>query len=83
MDERETTIITIFAALAGKHTPVRMDRKMAMMYVNRRSDTLFDQFLERHEIREATYGKNGKREYYTYDLASATKQEYARLYKND
>lgn len=83
MDERENTILTIFAAMAASHTPVRMDRKAAMMYVNRRSDTLFDQFLEKHEIKESTYGKNGKREYYTYDLATATKQEYAHLYKND
>lgn len=83
MTERDNTVMAIFAGMAGKHAPVRMDRKASMMYVNRRSDLLFDQFLEKHGIKEATYGKNNKREYYTYDLALATMKEYARLQKND
>ncbi len=73
------TLLALFSSLAGNKAPVRMDRREAMRYVNRKSEMLFDAFLEQHGIQTFTYGANGKREYYTHELAEATLNEYANI----
>ncbi len=77
--EKQETLLAIFVSLAGNRSPVRMDRQEAMRYVNRKSGPLFDAFIEQHGIQTFTYGLNGKREYYTHELAAATLNEYANI----
>ncbi len=77
--EKQDTLLAIFVSLAGNRSPVRMDRREAMRYVNRKSDPLFDAFVQAHGIQTFTYGGNEKREYYTHELAAATLNEYANI----
>ena len=70
------TLFHVHASFIGNNIPLRMDRSAAKRMVNRNSDRLFDEFCDKHGIKEAVYGKSNKREYYAIDLAAAITKDY-------
>lgn len=56
--------------------PARMDRKRAMVYVNRKG-AAFDGFIRDHGIETFRYGGNETREHLTFQLAKAVLSECA------
>lgn len=73
------TVLEIVLGYAASGTPARMDKKRAMVFVNRTGNGSFDKWLKLHEgtVRVHRQAHSPVRiEFYTHELAEAVVRDY-------